>query len=146
MGREGERERREGGGGSVRENEEQERERFLQKNSGHWFRAPWRWDFLKTGPPEPEKPCVVQWVGRQGSTGWSQKTHILLLSWFCHILTPWGGIWQCLETALMVTSGEGATGTHATKHPTMRRTALHNQQFSSSKCQQCWVWGTLQGS
>lgn len=29
----------------------------------------------------------------------------------------------------MVTSGEGATGMHATKHPTMRRTALHNQSF-----------------
>ena len=36
MGRERERERREGRrGGWVRENEEQERERFLQKNSGH---------------------------------------------------------------------------------------------------------------
>ena len=36
MGRERERERREGRrGGWVRETEEQERERFLQKNSGH---------------------------------------------------------------------------------------------------------------
>ena len=55
------------------------------------------------------------------------------------VLLP-GDIWQCLETYLVVTTWGGATGVSwveardVAKHPKYR-TAPHNTQLSSPKCQ-----------
>ena len=96
MKRERERERREGRrGGWVRENEEQERERFLQKNSGHWFSAPWRWDFLNDW-------TSWAWEAVLGAVGGQAREHRLKLEdsysvtfraqWFFATFSPLEGV------------------------------------------------------
>lgn len=53
-----------------------------------------------------------------------------------HSPSTQGGIWQCLESFLGVTAGEGVPlATRTAKHPTMHRAGSHNKELSSSKCQ-----------
>lgn len=56
---------------------------------------------------------------------------------------PLGGIWQHVETALVVTSGvvvgepllSSSGGQSAAKHPTLHGTPSYNKELSCLKCQ-----------